>query len=130
MEKGAGLLAALTSWARAASLCLAQPQLRRLELSWLGFNLADMAVTVALGVYAFDIGGVTAVGLITLARTLPAILSGPLFAVATDRLSRRTVLAIGKGIWPLTIAVEPPSRSIAAIPYSPDRPESSAFMSR
>jgi MFS family permease len=76
-------------------VCLAQPQLRRLELSWLGFNLADMAVTVALGVYAFDIGGVTAVGLITLARTLPAILSGPLFSVATDRLSRRTVLAIG-----------------------------------
>lgn len=102
MEKGAGLLAALTSWARAASLCLAQPQLRRLELSWLGFNLADMAVTVALGVYAFDIGGVTAVGLITLARTLPAILSGPLFAVATDRLSRRTVLAIGN--WGRAIA--------------------------
>jgi MFS family permease len=92
---GGSALAALASWAKAASVCLARPQLRRLELSWLGFNLADMAVTVALGVYAFEIGGVTAVGLITVARTLPAIFSGPLFSVATDRLSRRSVLAIG-----------------------------------
>jgi MFS family permease len=109
------MLAALATWARAASLCLAQPQLRRLELSWLGFNLADMAVTIGLGVYAFDIGGVTAVGLITLARTLPAMVSGPLFSVVTDRLSRRTVLAIGfwgralvTGLMALALAVDSP----------------------
>jgi MFS family permease len=96
-------------------LCLAQPQLRRLELSWLGFNLADMAVTVALGVYSFEIGGVTAVGLITLARTLPAIVSGPLFAVATDRLSRRSVLVIGywgraiaTGLMAIALAMDAP----------------------
>lgn len=81
--------------ARAAATCFAQPQLRRLELSWFGFNLAEYAVTVALGVYAFDQGGPAAVGLITLVRTLPAVLSAPLFSVLTDRLSRRTVLAIG-----------------------------------
>ena len=90
-----GLLHGTAARLRGAGVCLAQPQLRRLQISWLGFNTADMAVTVALGVYAFEIGGAGAVGLITLARTLPAIISAPLFSVVTDRLSRRSVLGIG-----------------------------------
>lgn len=76
-------------------MCLGDRQLRRLQLAWLGFNVADMAVSVALGVYAFTIGGVAAVGWITLARSLPAIVSAPLFSVVTDRLSRRSMLAVG-----------------------------------
>lgn len=76
-------------------MCLRDPQLRRLQLAWLGFNVADMAVSVALGVYAFRIGGAGAVGLITLARSFPAIVSAPLFSVVTDRLSRRSMLAVG-----------------------------------
>lgn len=81
--------------AQVATISLAQPRLRRLELSWLGFNVAEYAVTIALAVYAFDQGGATAVGIVTLARTLPAVLSAPLFSVLTDRLSRHTVVNLG-----------------------------------
>ncbi len=110
-----GLIAAITTRIRVAAMCLRDPQLRRLQLAWLGFNTADMAVTVALGVYAFGIGGATAVGLITLARSLPAVVSAPLFSVVTDRLSRRSMLAVGfwgraliTGLMALTLGVEGP----------------------
>jgi MFS family permease len=86
---------AIRARARVARTSFAQPQLRRLELAWLGFNLGEYAVTIALVVYAFEQGGATAVGIMTLARTLPAVLSAPLFSVLTDRLNRHTVLAIG-----------------------------------
>ena len=109
------MITAIATRARLAALCLAEPQLRRLQLAWFGFNVADMAVTVALGVYAFGIGGAAAVGLITLARTVPAIVSAPLFSVVTDRLSRRSMLAVGfwgrastTGLIAIALAVDGP----------------------
>lgn len=107
--------------ARAAATSFAQPQLRRLELSWFGFNLAEYAVTVALGVYAFEQGGPAAVGLITLVRTLPAVLSAPLFSVLTDRLSRRTILVIG--YWGRSVAT-----GIIALALASDAPALVIYM--
>lgn len=109
------LIAAITTRTRLAGMCIGVSQLRRLLVAWLGFNVADMAVTVALGVYAFAIGGAAAVGLITLARSLPAIVSAPLFSVVTDKLSRRSMLAVGfwgraliTGLMALALAVDGP----------------------
>lgn len=89
------MISAITTRVRLAAMCLGEPQLRRIQLAWLGFNVADMAVTVALGVYAFANGGAAAVGLVALARSLPAVVSAPLFSVVTDKLSRRSMLAVG-----------------------------------
>ncbi len=74
---------------------VADRNLRRLQLTSLAHNTVEYAVLVALSVYAFDIGGAAGVGVITVVRTLPALLSGPLVAVVTDRRSRSTVLAMG-----------------------------------
>ncbi len=74
---------------------LASPPLRRLQLASLAHNTVEYAVIVALAVYAFDRGGAAAVGLITIVRTFPALLSGPVLSVAADRSSRSAVLTTG-----------------------------------
>lgn len=72
----------------------ANRNLRRLEIAWAAFNLAEYAFVIALGVLAFDRGGPTAVGLMALIRTLPAIAAGPLLAVLTDRLPRQRMVTV------------------------------------
>ncbi len=100
MKKGFSLLAAhLGDRLGAVATVLSNRNLRRLEFAWAAFNVAEYAFVVALGVFAFDRGGPTAVGLMALIRTLPAIAAGPLLAVLTDRLPRQhmvTVSLIGR----------------------------------
>lgn len=69
--------------------------LRNLELAWLTFNVAEYAFVVGIGVYAFESGGAVAVGVVTLIRTAPALVSGPIAAVFTDRLRRERVMRAG-----------------------------------
>lgn len=81
----------------ACTLIVRSPNLRRAEiafgLAWTG----EWAGTVGLGVVAFSDGGATAVGLIGLARMLPAALIAPFAATSADRLRRELVLA-GVGV--------------------------------
>ena len=77
---------------RALAVVWHNSDLRSLELAWLSFNVAEYAIVVGLGVYAFNEGGAIAVGIITLARTAPALVSGPVAAVFADRLRRERVM--------------------------------------
>jgi MFS family permease len=77
---------------RAVSMVLANRNLRRLEVAWAAFNIAEYAFVIALGVLAFDRGSAAAVGLMALIRTLPAMAAGPLLAVITDRVPRQHIL--------------------------------------
>jgi MFS family permease len=86
---------------RAVRTVLANRNLRRLEIAWAAFNVAEYAFVIALGVLAFERGGAVAVGLMALIRTLPAIAAGPLLAVLTDRLPRQrmvTVSLVGRSV--------------------------------
>jgi MFS family permease len=83
------LVAHLTERFRAVTTVLANRNLRRLEIAWAAFNVAEYAFVIALGVLAFDRGGAAAVGLMALIRTLPAMAAGPLLAVITDRVPRQ-----------------------------------------
>lgn len=58
----------------------ARRSLLRIELAWAGCIVATMVEEVALAVYAFGDGGVSAVGVAALVRSLPAGLLGPLVA--------------------------------------------------
>ena len=71
---------------------LATPALRRLQAGWAATATGGWAFMVALAVYAYGEGGVTAVGLAALARMLPAGLAAPFAGVLADRLPRRDVL--------------------------------------
>jgi MFS family permease len=71
---------------------VASRDLRRVQLAAAGSVLGNGAYLVGLLVYAYDDGGVAAVGLVTVLRMLPAALAAPLTSVLADRWRRRTVM--------------------------------------
>jgi MFS family permease len=73
-------------------------QLRRVELAWGASVAAEWANFVALGVFAYDVGGTLGVGLAGLVRLLPAALVAPFSAFVGDRFRReRFLVAISAG---------------------------------
>lgn len=68
------------------------PDLRRLQFSWAAVSFATWAYAIALGVYAFDVGGAAAVGVVGLVRLLPGAIASPFAGTISDRYSRRGVL--------------------------------------
>jgi MFS family permease len=69
------------------------PDLRYLGTAWLATSMGAWGGALALSVYAFDEGGVAAVGLVALLRTLPGALVAPLLAVLADRSPRGVMIA-------------------------------------
>jgi MFS family permease len=65
----------------------------RLLSAWLLVGTGGWALTIALAVYAFDRSGAGAVGLVTAARLLPAMLAAPLTGGLVDRGNRGRVVA-------------------------------------
>jgi MFS family permease len=82
----------LTTAYRALAAVFANADLRRLQLAWAGMSFATWAYAIALGVYAFDVGGATAVGVVALVRLLPGALASPFAGLLGDRHSRRAVM--------------------------------------
>src|SRR2546423_14263568 len=78
---------------RAVGTVFGNRDLRILELAWAGVSLATWSYVIALGVYAFDIGGAAAVGIAGLVRLLPGALASPFAGLLGDRRSRRSVLS-------------------------------------
>lgn len=68
------------------------PDMRRALLAWMGGWAGEWAWLVALFVYAFGAGGLAVVGLVGLARTLPAAILAPVLGSLTDRFPRHRVL--------------------------------------
>jgi MFS family permease len=68
------------------------PALRRLQLAWIGSILGAWAYIVALGVYAYDQGGASAVGVVGLIRFLPAAILAPFTSSLVDRFARVKVM--------------------------------------
>jgi MFS family permease len=85
-----GLRAAAASMLRV----IGNRDIRRSLLAWLAGNGAEWAWLVALFVYAFDSGGLAVVGLVGLARTLPAAILAPALGSVTDRFPRHRVLLV------------------------------------
>jgi MFS family permease len=71
---------------------LRNPNVRRAELAWGAAIAAEWAHFVAFGVYAYDIGGPTAVGIAGLVRLLPAAIVAPFAASLGDRFPRERFL--------------------------------------
>ena len=82
------------SFRRTVVDALATADLRRLQASWALSSFGQWAFFVVLAVYAYDVGGTTAVGVAAVVRMLPAGLAAPLWGVLVDRSSRRDVLLV------------------------------------
>jgi MFS family permease len=70
------------------------PNLRRLELAYGAAITSEWAFLVALGVFAYQRGGATAVGILGLVRMLPAALATPFTAAFADRYERERALVV------------------------------------
>jgi MFS family permease len=81
------------------------PSLARLMIGWAGMTFATWAFAIALGVYAFEAGGATAVGIAALVRLLPGALASPFAGLLGDRWSRRMVLMVSALLSGLAIAL-------------------------
>ena len=66
--------------------------LRRLELAWTASVVGHYAFLVTVSVYAYEQGGARAVGLVFLARLVPAALVSPFAGLLADRFPRQRVL--------------------------------------
>jgi MFS family permease len=84
----------VTEGLRAAARAFSDPHLRRLEIAWALSVTADLAGTVALGVFAYEVGGAAAVGFAALLRLLPSALAAPFMALPGDRFPRERVLTV------------------------------------
>ena len=71
------------------------PGLLRLELAFVGFNVAEWATWVSILAFAYGVGGAAATGLVALVQLVPAALVAPLAAIAGDRYRRERVLFAG-----------------------------------
>jgi len=81
------------------------PELRRVESAWAGYYVADWSAFVALSIYAYDIGGAAAVGLLGLVRALPAALGVPAGSAVADRTRRERVLFVVQAARAVALAV-------------------------
>lgn len=73
---------------------MGNPNLRRLEGAWAWSIVGHWAYLVAVSVYAYDVGGEAAVGLIFALRLLPAAVIAPFAGVLADRYPRERVLLV------------------------------------
>jgi MFS family permease len=84
MDRPRQLVAALAS--------VRNPNIRRAELAWGSAITAEWAHFVAFGVYAYEQGGASAVGIAGLVRLLPAAIVAPFAASLGDRFRRERFL--------------------------------------
>ena len=74
------------------------PDLRRIQLAFLGSTLGDWAYSTALLVYAYQEGGATLVGVWGGVRFLLMSVAAPIGGTIADRMSRRTFMLLNDGI--------------------------------
>lgn len=104
----------------AVSLVFRNREMRLLQLAWAIQAISLWAFAIALGVYAFDVGGATAVGVAGLVRLLPGALASPFGGLIGDRSSRRAVLVVST----LASAV---LMGVAAVAVAADAPVAVVF---
>ena len=89
---------------RVVAAVVRDPNLRRVEIAFLGYNMTEYATWIAILVYAYSRGGATAAGLAALVQLIPSGIVAPFAAFAGDRFRRDRVLLAGYAIQAVSLA--------------------------
>jgi Cyclic nucleotide-binding domain/Major Facilitator Superfamily len=89
------VLAYLSRLAGVVRAVSGNPGLLRVQLAFVGFNVAEWATWVSILAFAYQVGGAAATGLVAVVQLVPAALVAPLAAIAGDRYRRERVLLGG-----------------------------------
>jgi MFS family permease len=117
------------------------PALARIELAYLGFNMAECATWIAILVYAYGLGGAGSTGLIAVIQLVPAGLVAPFAAYAGDRFRRDRVLlagylaqGLGLGVTAAALYADAPvavtvaAATVTAVVFTVTRPTQGAIL--
>ncbi len=88
--------------AHSAMAVLRTPALLRVTSGYFIFVTSEWATWIAMLVWAFDRGGASAAGLISVVQMVPATLAAPFAASIFERMRRDQALAVGYGIQAVT----------------------------
>jgi predicted MFS family arabinose efflux permease len=99
------ILARIGPPVRAVRGVIGNPSLRRAELAFGFFNLAEAATWVAILVFAFDRGGSAATGVVGMVLLIPAGVVAPVASTLGDRFRREALVRFGYAAQALAIAV-------------------------
>jgi hypothetical protein len=83
---------------RAFGAVFGNRDLRRVEIAYLLFGLAEWATWVAILIFAYGQGGAAETGLVAVIQLVPAAIVAPLAAVFGDRMRRDRALVLGYAI--------------------------------
>ncbi len=123
------------------STVFANPGLRRLNLAFAGSAVGDWAYATAITIWAYDVGGVRAVGIWFTVRLILMTIITPFAATLVDRISRKAIMvgadliraAIALVVAALVWADAPPIwvfvlATVTALASTPFRPAVAAIL--
>ena len=79
--------------------------LRRVLAAYLGFTVAEMANFIAILIYAYEVGGSAALGLVAFLTLAPAAVFAPVGATLGDRFRREVMLTMAYAVFAATSAL-------------------------
>ncbi|HWL50309.1 MAG TPA: MFS transporter [Acidimicrobiia bacterium] len=79
--------------------------LRRVLAAYLGFTVAEMANFIAILIYAYEVGGSPALGLVAFLTLAPAAVFAPVGATLGDRFRREVMLTMAYALFAATTAL-------------------------
>ncbi|MBB6629334.1 MFS transporter [Nocardioides sp. KIGAM211] len=95
---------------------LANKDLRRVQLAFLGSGMGDWAYGTAVTVWAYSVGGATAVGIFSAVRFVTIAVAAPLGAVVADRVPRKAFMMATDAIRAVLVAVAATSMGLGGPP--------------
>ncbi len=103
-ERLSGVGVEMASSARLLVEALRVRDLRRVLGAYLAFNVAEMANFIAILIYAYEVGGSPALGLVAFLTLAPAAVFAPVGATLGDRFRREVMLTVAYALFAATSA--------------------------
>jgi MFS family permease len=103
-ERLRGVGVEIVSSARHLVEALRVRDLRRVLAAYVGFAVVEMANFIAILIYAYEVGGAPALGIVAFLQLAPAAVFAPIGATLGDRFRREVMLAVAYGVFAVSTA--------------------------